>query len=193
MGHLICAQEAHTQLGLDRVALVPVGEAPHRELEHDPGGEVRAGLCERLAAQDERLEALRVEVDRPGRSYTADTLAILRERSTQDELTLILGADQASSLPSWREPERVLELARVAVTTRAGLDPDQVRSAIAGLAGADRVVFFDMPRVDVSSSLVRQRAASGRPIRYLVPDTVAEAIDAQGLYAHPAAVRAGSA
>lgn len=193
MGHLICAQEAHTQLGLDRVALVPVGEAPHRELEQDPGRQVRAELCERLAAQDERLELLRVEVERPGRSYTADTLAILRERSPDDELTLILGADQAASLPSWHEPERVLAQARVAVTAREELDREEVRRAIQGLPGAERVVFFDMPRIDVSSSLVRQRAASGRPIRYLVADTVAEAIDAQGLYAHPAPARAGRA
>lgn len=193
MGHLICAQEAHTQLGLDRVALVPVGEAPHRELEQDPGPQARAELCERLASQDERLELLRVEVERPGRSYTADTLAILRERSPDDELTLILGADQAASLPSWHEPERVLARARVAVTAREELDREEVRRAIQGLPGAERVVFFDMPRIDVSSSLVRQRAASGRPIRYLVADTVAEAIDAQGLYAHPAPTRAGRA
>lgn len=193
MGHLICAQEAHTQLGLDRVALVPVGEAPHRELEQDPGPEVRAQLCQRLVAHDDRLDLLRVEVDRPGRSYTADTLAILRERSPADELTLILGADQAASLPAWHEPERVLALARVAVTRREDLDPDQVRRAIEGLAGAERVVFFDMPRIDVSSSLVRQRAASRRPIRYLVADTVADAIGEQGLYTHPASVRAARA
>jgi nicotinate-nucleotide adenylyltransferase len=193
VGHLICAQEAHTQLGLDRVALVPVGQAPHRELERDPGSEVRADLCERVVAQDERLELLRVEIDRPGRSYTADTLAILRERSPDDELTLILGADQAASLPAWREPERVLALARLAVTARRELDRDQVRRSLEGLPGAERIAFFEMPRVDVSSSLVRERAASGRPIRYLVADTVADAIAAQGLYGRRAATGAGRA
>ena len=191
MGHLICAQEAHAQLGLDRVALVPVGRAPHRELEQDPGAEVRVALCEAVAAADERLELSRAEVDRPGRSYMADTLALLRDAAPDDELTLILGADQAASLASWHEPERVLELARVAVAAREGLDREQVTERLRGLPGAERIAFFDMPRIDVSSSLVRERAASGRPIRYLVPDAVADLIAARELYCPPVPARAG--
>jgi len=193
VGHLICAQEAHSQLGLDRVALVPVGRAPHRELEQDPGGEVRVALCEAVIAPDERLELSRAEVDRPGRSYMADTLALLGDAAPDAELTLILGADQAATLASWHEPERVLELARVAVAAREGLDRDQVTERLAGLPGAERIVFFDMPRIDVSSSLVRERAASGRPIRYLVPDAVADLIAARELYRPPVPARAGPA
>ena len=159
-----------------------MGQAPHREIEQDPGAEVRVHLCERAVAPDDRLVASRIEVDRPAASYTVDTLRLLRERSPEDELTLILGADQAVQLPSWREPEGVLSLATVAVADRGGLEREAVLRHLEGLSGSERIAFFDMPRVDLSSTLVRERAASGRPIRYLVPDTVADYVEEEGLY-----------
>ena len=159
-----------------------MGQAPHRRIEQDPGAEVRVRLCGYAVAPDERLALSRVEVDRPGPSYTVDTLGLLRERSPENELTLILGADQAARLASWREPERVLSLATVAVATRAGLEREEVLRRLDGLAGRERITFFDMPRIDVSSTLVRERAASGRPIRYLVPDKVADHVEAKRLY-----------
>ena len=182
VGHLICAHEACEQLGLDRVLLVPMGTAPHREIAQDPGGPVRVELCEQAVAGDERLAVSPVEVERAGPSYTVDTLRLLRERSPSDDPTVILGADQAATLPSWREPEEVLALATVAVAERGGLDEAAMRERLAGLAGSERIVFFAMPRLDVSSSLVRERAASGRSIRYLVPDKVAAYVGARGLY-----------
>jgi nicotinate-nucleotide adenylyltransferase len=188
LGHLVCAQEAHEQLGLDRVVLVPVGEAPHRAVEDDPGGAVRVEMCERAVAGDERLSVSRVELDRAGPSYTVDTLRALRERAPDDSLVLILGADQAASLPGWRAPEEVLRLAVVGVAERAGARREEVRRAVEGLAGAERVGFFEMPRIDISSSLVRERAAVGRTARYLVPDGVAALIEERGLYRTSAAV-----
>ena len=183
VGHLVCAQEAHAQLDLDRVVLMPAGVPPHKEVADDPGPEARLELCERAIAGDERFAVSRLELDRPGRSYTVDTLKALHESSPQDDLTFIVGGDMARSLPSWREPEAVLELATVAVAERAGAEREDIRGELRGLAGAaERVRFFDMPRVDVSSSLVRERVATARPIRYLVPDAVAEAIAEHGWY-----------
>ena len=112
LGHLVCAQEAQVQLELDRVVLVPVGQAPHRTIADDPGAEARLEMAELAVEGDPSLSVSRIELDRPGPSYTADTLAALRERAPDDELTLILGGDQAAALPSWHEPERVLELAQ---------------------------------------------------------------------------------
>jgi nicotinate-nucleotide adenylyltransferase len=179
MGHLVCAQEAHAQLELDVVVWVPVGRAPHREIPHDPGAEARFTMCDYATAADERFGLSRIEVEREGPSYTADTLRILHERSPGDDLVLILGGDQAAALPAWHEPDEVTRLATVAVAERAESDRARVEEALAGRA---EVVFFDMPRIDVSSSLVRERAAGGRPIRYLVPDKVANFIGAQSLY-----------
>ncbi|HEV2074677.1 MAG TPA: nicotinate-nucleotide adenylyltransferase [Thermoleophilaceae bacterium] len=190
IGHLVCAQEAHEQLRLDRVLLVPVGEAPHRSVEGDPGAEARAELCERAVAGDERFRVSRIEVERPGPSYTLDTLRELSERSPQDSLVLILGADQVAGLPEWRGPEEVLRLAVVAVAEREGARREEVRRATAGLRGAERIGFFAMPRIDVSSTLVRERAAAGRPVRYLVPHPVAEVIEQRGLYRSEQAVGA---
>jgi nicotinate-nucleotide adenylyltransferase len=191
IGHLICAQEAHWQLELELVVFVPVGEAPHREVEQDPGAEVRLRMCDRAIAGDARFAVSGIEVARPGPSYTVDTLRELREQAPERELFLVLGADQAAALPTWRGPEEVLELATVAVAERDGRRRDEVRRSVALLRGAeDRLVFFDMPRVDVSSTLVRRRAAEGRPIRYFVPDSVASFIGAQSLYGSSAPVAA---
>ena len=182
IGHMVCAQEALVALGLDEVALIPVGEAPHREVEADPGGEVRLALCEAAAAPDDRLVTSRLELDRPGPSYTADTLAELARERTGDELVLILGADEAGSLPSWHDPQRVLASATVAAVEREGLRREEIRERVAGLAGAERMEFFAMPRIDVSSTLVRRRVGEGLSIRYLVPDAVAELVSTRGLY-----------
>ncbi|HKG39786.1 MAG TPA: nicotinate-nucleotide adenylyltransferase [Conexibacter sp.] len=183
IGHLVCAQEAHDQLGLDRVVLMPAGVPPHKEVQADPGAEARHALCQAAVAGDERFTVSRLELDRGGKSFTVDTLRALRDQSPQDNITFIAGGDMARSLPSWREPEALLSLATLAVAERAADKRDAISAAIAPLAGAERVRFFDMPRIDVSSSLVRERAASGRPIRYLVPDAVADAIAQNGWYA----------
>jgi nicotinate-nucleotide adenylyltransferase len=158
---------------------VPVGRAPHREIPQDPGAEARFEMCEFATAADERFGLSRIEIDRDGPSYTADTLRELRERTPEDELVLILGGDQAAALPTWHEPDEVMRLAVVGVAERAGSDRARVEQAIGGRA---ELRFFEMPRIDVSSTMVRERAASGRPIRYLVPDKVANFIGAQSLY-----------
>jgi nicotinate-nucleotide adenylyltransferase len=182
LGHLVCAQEAHARLGLDRVVLMPAGIPPHKEVPADPGPEARFELCRLAIGDDERFEVSRLELERSGPSYTVDTLRALREQRPQDELTFIVGGDMARSLPTWREPERVLGLATLAVAERDDVDREQIQAELDTLATADRFAFFDMPRIDVSSSLVRERIATGAPIRYLVPDAVAAAIEEHGWY-----------
>jgi nicotinate-nucleotide adenylyltransferase len=182
IGHLICAQEAVVQLELDTVVWVPAGVPPHREVEYDPGVEARYEMCELSVVDDERFSLSRVELERDGPSYTADTLRELASRSPDDELFLILGGDQAASLRSWRQPEEVLSLATVCVVERTGWPRPAIGVRLSGLRGAERIRYFEMPRVDVSSSMVRRRAREGKPIRYLVTDKVANYIGAQSLY-----------
>jgi nicotinate-nucleotide adenylyltransferase len=182
LGHLWLAQEAHTQLGLDRVLLVPFGEAPHRELAGDPGPRERLRLAQLAADGDDRLIVSPIEANRAGPSYMADTLTLLIEIEPAAELMLILGADQAMKLRDWHEPELVLELARLAVADREGVGRDDVAMELDGLPGADAIQGFELPRIEVSSTLVRERVAAGLPIRYLVPDAVAEHIASTGLY-----------
>jgi nicotinate-nucleotide adenylyltransferase len=182
VGHLVMVQEALSQLGLDRVVLMPVAQSPHKEALEDPGAAVRLELCRLAVADAERVEVSDLEIERGGASYTADTLRALHERLPEHALTFIVGGDMAHSLPSWREPEAVLELARLAVAEREELRREHIAERLEPLNPGDRVVFFDMPRIDVSSSSIRRRLAAGRPIRYLVPDAVAEAIRDRRLY-----------
>ena len=188
IGHLALAQEAYVRLGLDEVLLVPMAHAPHREIDPEPGPGVRLRMTELAVQGDLRLSACPIEVDRGGRSYTLDTLRSLRDRHPANELVLILGGDAAAGLPGWHQPDEVLRLARIAVAEREGWERGAVRDALDWLPGArDRVEFFEMPRLDVSSSLVRARAAEGLPVRYFVPDLVAEEIAERGLYVGAAA------
>jgi nicotinate-nucleotide adenylyltransferase len=166
------------------VLVIPAGEAPHKEIEQDPGREVRYELCRLAFGGDERFELSRRELDRPGPSYTVDTLRALRGEgeSKLSELFFILGGDEARSLADWREPEQVLALATLAVAERDEDRREQISTAIAGLSGSERVRFFSMPPIGVSSSIVRERVAAGRPIRYLVPAAVADYIQNAALY-----------
>jgi nicotinate-nucleotide adenylyltransferase len=182
VGHLVMVQEALDQLDLDRVVLMPVAEAPHKEVLADPGAAVRLELCELATAGMPRVGVSDLEIERGGASYTVDTLKALHDRAPEHALTFIVGGDKAYSLPSWREPEAVLRLARLAVAERDGLRRDDIAQRLEPLHSGDRVVFFDMPRIDLSSSAIRQRVAAGRCIRYLVPDPVVEAIRSRRLY-----------
>jgi nicotinate-nucleotide adenylyltransferase len=185
IAHLVCAMEARDQLGLDVVRLIPAAIPPHKEVPGDPGVEVRLELCRLAAAAEPGLEVSRAEADRPGPSYTVDTLRALHDESPGDDLTFIVGGDMAYALPEWREPEVVLGLARLAVGEREGVRRADIleRLAGAGLPGIpERIEFFEMPRLDVSSSQLRRRVAAGRPIRHLVPAAVADRIASLGLY-----------
>jgi nicotinate-nucleotide adenylyltransferase len=183
IGHLVCAQEARAQLGLERVVLMPVHTAPHKEVADDPGPDVRLALCHAAITGDEDLDVSTLEIERGGPSYPVDTLRALHGLREGDDLTFIVGGDMASTLPSWREPEAVLELARIAVAEREEHRRHAIAERVATLSAAqERLVFFSMPRLDISSSDIRRRVAEGRPVRWLVPGEVADEIERRGLY-----------
>jgi nicotinate-nucleotide adenylyltransferase len=183
LGHLVCAQEALTALELDSVVWIPVNTPPHKELPDDIGVHRRLELCRLAVAGEPRFSVSALEAARPGPSYTVDTLEALHAQSPGDELTFIVGGDMAHSLPAWRDPERVVRLAGLAVAERAGIGRREILERLSSIQGAvEAVRFFDMPRMDISSSLVRRRVAAGRPIRYLVPESVAQYIEQESLY-----------
>jgi nicotinate-nucleotide adenylyltransferase len=181
LGHLALAQEALWQLGLSEVVLMPTGEAPHKRIADDPGRELRLAMTRLAAAEDSRLTVSTLEVEREGPSYTYETLELLADEK-DTELVFVMGADAAVGLESWREPERVVELARLAVARRAGVADADVVAVLRSLGAADRATMLEMPQFGVSSSAVRERAAAGRPLRYLVPEGVARFIEEKGVY-----------
>jgi nicotinate-nucleotide adenylyltransferase len=182
LGHLALAQEALWQLGLDEVILVPTGQAPHKRIVDDPGPEVRMEMTRLAAADDERFSVSALEVEREGPSYTYETLEALAEERVDRELVFVMGADAAVGLESWRNPERVVELAGLAVARRAGVSDADVAAVTRSLGCDGRATMLEMPQFGVSSSVVRERAKQGRPLRYLVPDSVASFIEEGGIY-----------
>ncbi len=182
LGHLALAQEALWQLGLDEVILMPTGEAPHKRILDDPGRELRLAMTRLAAADDSRFAVSSLEVDRDGPSYTYETLELLAGERPNTQLVFVMGADAAVGLESWRQPERVVELAQLAVARRAGVSDADVGAAMRSLGAEGRATMLEMPQFGVSSSSVRERAAAGRPLRYLVPEAVARFIEEKEIY-----------
>jgi nicotinate-nucleotide adenylyltransferase len=185
LGHLVAAQEAYRELGLDQVMLIPAGIPPHKPVEAEPGPQHRLELCRLAIADDDRFTVSDLELRRDGPSFTVDTLKALSTQAPTNDLFLILGADIAAGLPEWHEPERVLELATVAIAKRRGTSRAAVTKALAGLKGGERARFFQMPSIGVSSTMLRRRVQAGQPIRYFVPDGVVDYIETHGLYRTP--------
>lgn len=137
----------------------------------------------RLAVEgDEVLEASNVEVGRDEPSFTFRTLEVLLAESPGDEITLLMGADVAASLGSWKRPMRILDLATVGVAGRPGVHFDEAEESLERLGAQGRFETIQMPEMGVSSTRVRRMVAAGRSIRYLVTDSVREFVEERGLY-----------
>jgi nicotinate-nucleotide adenylyltransferase len=182
VGHLLLAQEARWQLELDEVLLMVTGQAPHKEIEDDPGADVRLEMARRAAEGEDGVEASDLEVERDEVSYSYRTLEMLAEEDPGREIFFLLGADMATGLAGWKEPARVLELARLGVVPRPGVGLGAVDSVLERLGAASRAEIIDMPLCGASSTTVRQRAREGKPLRHLVPDRVIELIAERALY-----------
>jgi nicotinate-nucleotide adenylyltransferase len=181
LAHLAVAEGARDALDLERVLFVPAGVPPHKPGQAITGAAHRLAMIELAIADNAAFAVSRVELDRPGPSYTVDTLAALA--AVHADLTLILSAEAFAGLPDWRDPVRVLGMARLAVAPRDGyaeLGPAFLEERFPGVS--TRVVFLDGPRIRLSASELRDRAAAGRSVRYLVPDAVAAYIGDHGLY-----------
>jgi nicotinate-nucleotide adenylyltransferase len=134
------------------------------------------------AADDSRFSVSSLETEREGPSYTYETLELLARERENTELVFVMGADAAVGLESWRRPERVVELARIAVARREGISDAEVDAVMRSLGCEGRATMLAMPQFGVSSSAVRERAKQGRPLRYLVPQPVADYIEEKGIY-----------
>ncbi len=182
-GHLAIAESAREALGLSRVLFVPAGRPPHKLGRDVSRTEHRLAMLETAVADNAAFAVSRVEADRRGPSYTVDTLAELASQLRGAPLWFILSAEALAGLPDWHQPDRIFELACLAIVPRAGrraIDPEWLETAFPGRT--DRVRWIDGPAIDVSASDIRARAAAGRSIRYLVPPAVEAYIAHHGLY-----------
>ncbi|MFN2225298.1 MAG: nicotinate-nucleotide adenylyltransferase [Anaerolineae bacterium] len=182
-GHLVAAQETHYQLELERVLLVPVGQPPHKLNEPLSPAEHRVRMIELAIEGRPQFALSRVDVDRPGPQYTADTLALLREEWGPDtRLFFIAGSDSLADILHWRAPRQIVREAELAVVRRPGgkVDVDRLARELPGLR--DRLHWVQMPLLDISSTGLQARVRQGRPISFFLPPAVEAYILEQGLY-----------
>lgn len=172
VGHVALARAAIEELGLERLLVLVVADPGHKEAAAPP--ESRLELA-RLAFED--LPGVAIELDAHGR--TVDSL----EAREPEDAVFVIGGDELADFWQWKSPERILELVRLGVAMRPGVPDDRVREAHARLPAPDRISYFRLEPIRVSSSLVRDCVARGDPIDQLVPPKVAEAIARLGLYA----------
>ena len=178
LGHLTVAREGLRQLELRSLLVVVTGDAPHKVVRTD--AEVRVSLAQLAFAGLDAVEVSRVELDRPGPSYTLDTVRWARQRYGNP--VFLIGADEFADFLEWHEPDGVLEAARLAVATRPGYARAQLDVVLEALARPERVELFSIPETPISSSEIRRRVAAGLAIDHLVPAPVASEIRKRGLY-----------
>lgn len=185
-GHLLLAECAREQLALDEVWLMPAAVSPFKVGRTQAPAKARLEMLELALAGSDHLRASPLEIDRGGVSYTVDTLAEIAARQPDAELYLLMGADALRDLPTWRESQRICELATPAVVRRGGsAQPDF--SGLAAIVSAERIEAIraaqvQMPLIELSSTDLRARAAAGQSLRYRTPRAVEKYIETHRLY-----------
>jgi nicotinate-nucleotide adenylyltransferase len=180
VGHLVIAEHAVTQLGLDRVLFVPAGVPPHKRDRAIAKASHRLAMTRRAVRGNRSFEVSTIEVRRRGASYTIETLRAIAAEHRGARLYLVIGEDSLRDFHTWHEPEAILELATLAVAPRP-LDPNARRRAPRSRTRRG-IVRIDSPRLEISSSSIRERIRRGRTVRYLVPDAIAAYIVRHRLY-----------
>ncbi len=182
-GHLLIAEQATHKLQLAQVLFIPARQPPHKLGEPISPLRDRVAMLQRALSGKPTFLISMIEAERPGPSYTVDTLRELRrDTSPGAELFFIMGMDSLETLPTWHKPEEIVQLARLAVLSRPGhhADLDALERQIPGIKAS--VIFLRAPELDVSASEIRERVARGESIAGLVPPAVAEYIRQHQLY-----------
>lgn len=186
-GHLVAAEEALVQFNLDRVVFMPTGRPVRKTHREVTVAEDRYLMTVIATASNPDFEVSRAEIDRPGETYTVDTMQSLRdELGPQAELFFITGADAVREILTWKNAERFADLCSFIAATRPGYEADPAAGAQESDAPEPgrwpRIEYMEVPALAISSSDIRERVASGRPIRYLLPESVAAYIRKNALY-----------
>jgi nicotinate-nucleotide adenylyltransferase len=175
-GHLIMAEEAVARLRLDRILFMALNHPPHKRAPGLAAVEHRLAMLRLATRGNPRFEVSRLEADRGGISYTVNTLETLRGRMRGD-LFFVMGQDSLEDFTRWRDPDRIVALARLVVVPRGPRRLSRVPARI-----GRRVLFLDPPRIEISSTEIRRRVRRGLPVRYWTPDSVLRYVTRHGLY-----------
>ena len=182
-GHLVAAEQAAGDLSLDAVVFVPAGSPAFKQDKRVSRAEDRYAMTLVATADNPRFAVSRIEVDRPGVTYTVDTLELIRAHYPEDvELYFITGADAIVEILSWHNAERIAHLAQLVGATRPGYDLEAARARISASGVAFQVHYLEVPALAISSSHLRGRVAKGQSLRYLTPQSVIGVLEKRGLY-----------
>ncbi len=186
LGHLALAREAWSELGLAQILFVPNADPPHKQNQRITAAEHREAMVALAIAGESAFVLSRLELERPGPSYAVDTVAELAARSRRErrpEPWFVLSAEVLDDFHEWHQPDRMLDLCRIAVAPRPGAEPLDRAWVMAHYPGReDRFAFLPGPELDIASTTIRERVRAGLPIGELVPAAVARYIEAEGLY-----------
>lgn len=186
-GHLVAAEEALVQFNLDRVVFMPTGRPVRKTHQHVSSAEDRYLMTVVATASNPDFEVSRLEIDRPGETYTVDTMEQLRDAyGPKAELFFITGADAVREILTWKDAERFAAICTFIAATRPGYEPDLLAPVPDGPPAAmPRVEYMEVPALAISSSDIRERVCARRPVRYLLPEAVGAYIEKNGLYREP--------
>jgi nicotinate-nucleotide adenylyltransferase len=184
IAHLIIAEVARVRLELDKIVFIPAGDPWMKSAHTVTGAGKRVEMVSLAIASNSNFSLSLIEVNRPGPTYTVDTIEQLSGEVGYDAgLFLLLGWDSVADLPSWRAPYRISKMARIVAFPRPGFampDPAELEKVMPGIA--ERMICIDEPFLSISSTCIRQRAREGKSVRYIVPDTVGQYIVEHDLY-----------
>lgn len=181
-GHLLAAEEARFRFRLQRVIFIPCGLPPHKEPHTITPAEHRYAMVVLATASNPFFTVSRIEIDRPGPSYSVETVRAFRERFGQGtELFFITGADAVLEILTWKDNKELIGLCRFIAVTRPGYDLRQLKEQLPP-DYLERITPLLIPGADISSTLIRDRVRRGEPIRYLTPDPVCDYIAKHRLY-----------
>lgn len=173
LGHFICARNVAEKLGLSKVILIPTSIQPHKPEGAAASAEVRLEMLKASIEGDDLFEVSEIEIDRGGISYTVTTLEEITEQYSPDiyELYLLVGMDAILEIERWREPQKIFDLAKLVVMNRRG-----IRSSELSAKWRDRIMYVEVPSIDISSTVIRERLKIGRSVRWMIDESTAEII-----------------
>ncbi len=180
-GHLAAAEEARAKLSLREVVFVVAGLPPHKLDEELTPAEDRYAMVELAIASNPHFSVSRIDMDRPGPSYTVDTIALLRQKWTE-EIYFIMGMDSLMEIDTWHQPQRLIQLCRLVAVERPGFVPDleRLEATMPGITARTEII--DIPQMEISSTDLQRRVREGLPIKYQLPPKVEQYIYKHRLY-----------
>ncbi len=172
LGHLIIAEHVKDQLDLDTILFIPSYEPPHKHSKKTIDHAHRVNMLERSLSDNDKFDIDLIEIEREGKSYTYDTMRLLKEKHPDTEFYFIIGADMVEDLPNWHKIDELIQLVQFVAVNRPNYQTESTYP----------VIMVDVPDVDISSSMIRQKVRDGCSIRYLVTAETEKYIENEGLY-----------